>query len=221
MRRPASRSPKWVCAKQQSLGQRRIRLRLSAVQSGRCVSPSCEAPRSKGVTRCRIGRSEANGNTEWSLRGEAGKTSFVDGGKAGCDLGDSTRYLYRVTAINRFGAVGTPSAKNSSCTAPGCVLDSEVVGSSIKVCATSGVFLGEVGGRAGRAAADAVFNTDIDHPHGRRLIFRLGGSLLSGRRGQCCPSGASGRWRARLYRALRKRRRSCPRTRSRGICSGL
>ena len=33
--------------------------------------------------------------------------------------------------------------------------------------ATSGVFLGEVGGRAGRAAADAVFNTDIDHPHGR------------------------------------------------------
>ena len=32
--------------------------------------------------------------------------------------------------------------------------------------ATSGVFLGEVGGRAGRAAA-AVFNTDGDHPRRR------------------------------------------------------
>lgn len=33
--------------------------------------------------------------------------------------------------------------------------------------ATSGVFLGEVGGRAGRAAADAVFNTDRDHQYRR------------------------------------------------------
>ena len=32
---------------------------------------------------------------------------------------------------------------------------------------TSGVFLGEVGGRAGRAAADAVFNTDQDRHDGR------------------------------------------------------
>lgn len=78
--------------------------------SSRCVELSWEAPRSEGVNRYRVERTQADAGSEWRLLEETGKTSFVDGGKAGCDLDDSTRYIYRVTAINRVGAVGTPSA---------------------------------------------------------------------------------------------------------------
>lgn len=81
----------------------------ASAPSSRCVALSWEPPRSEGVTRYRIFRGGLDDNTEWRNLGETGNTSFVDGGKAGCDLCDSTSYLYRVTAVNRIGAVGAPS----------------------------------------------------------------------------------------------------------------
>lgn len=86
--------------------------------SSRCVALSWDEPRSEGVVRYRVERSERVESPAWSLRGETEKTSFVDGGKPGCDLRDSTSYLYRVIAVNRVGAAGAPSASAAVETMP-------------------------------------------------------------------------------------------------------
>ncbi len=80
-------------------------------QSSRCVALSWMPPRSEGVVKYRIDRAEAAESPTWSTCTETEKTIFVDGGKSGCDVKDSTRYRYRVSAINRVGAVGMPSVE--------------------------------------------------------------------------------------------------------------
>ena len=78
--------------------------------SSRCVAVSWTPPRAEGVVKYRVERAEAGEAPKWALRSETDKTTFTDGGRAGCDVADSTKYLYRVTAVNRVGAVGEPSA---------------------------------------------------------------------------------------------------------------
>ena len=64
----------------------------------------------------RVERASADDPPTWTLRGETEKTTFTDGGRAGCDVADSTKYRYRVMAVNRVGAVGAPAVhrKNKS-----------------------------------------------------------------------------------------------------------
>lgn len=77
--------------------------------SSRCVALAWTPPRAEGIARYRVERAADAEPPVWQLRGETGQTSFTDGGRAGCDLADSTIYRYRVTAVNRVGAVGEPS----------------------------------------------------------------------------------------------------------------
>ncbi len=77
--------------------------------SSRCVSLTWKAPRSEGIARYRIERAEKKAKLQWAAQGETTGTSFTEGGRPGCDLEDSSIYLYRVTAINRVGATGSPS----------------------------------------------------------------------------------------------------------------
>ena len=85
--------------------------------SSRCVSVSWAPPRSDGVVSYRVERTVA-GAKSWKQIGTSATTSFKDGGVKGCDLGDSTEYLYRVTAVNRVGAVGAPSKETAVKTLP-------------------------------------------------------------------------------------------------------
>ena len=78
--------------------------------SSRCVAVSWTPPRSEGVVKYRVERASADDPPTWTLRGETEKTTFTDGGRAGCDVADSTKYRYRVMAVNRVGAVGAPAA---------------------------------------------------------------------------------------------------------------
>ncbi len=83
---------------------------VTAVATGsRAVSVAWTPPRVDGVVRYRVERTAAAADA-WSLRCEVAGTNYVDGGRAGTDLQDSTEYLYRVLSINRVGATGDPSA---------------------------------------------------------------------------------------------------------------
>ena len=94
-----------------------VRLQAEA-PSSRCVALSWTPPRAEGVSRYRIERAADAEPPAWQLRGETGQTSFTDGGRAACDLADSTVYRYRVTAVNRVGAAGEPSPPVSVKTLP-------------------------------------------------------------------------------------------------------
>lgn len=76
--------------------------------SSQCVELSWQAPKSDGLTGYRVERKTA-GSDVWKTIGTPSASSFRDGGFAGCGLADSTRYVYRVSAVNRVGAVGSPS----------------------------------------------------------------------------------------------------------------
>lgn len=76
----------------------------------RAVRLSWKAPRSEGITRYRVERAEAQRPAAWTFLKEVAGTEFSEGGRRGTDLLDSTDYLYRVAAVNRVGAVGTPSS---------------------------------------------------------------------------------------------------------------
>lgn len=78
--------------------------------SSRCVAVSWSPPRSDGVAKYRVERSVA-GVGDWKEVGTSATTTFKDGGFRGCDLADSTVYLYRVRTENRVGAVSPPSAE--------------------------------------------------------------------------------------------------------------
>ena len=93
-------------------------LKVSATApSSRCVSVSWTPPRSDGVVSYRIERTVA-GAKSWKQIGTSATTSFKDGGVKGCDLADSTEYLYRVIAVNRVGAVGSHSKEAKVKTLP-------------------------------------------------------------------------------------------------------
>ena len=89
----------------------------AATLSSRCIQVSWQPPRSEGVTGYRVERSPA-GAEEWKTVSEQAETVFTDGGKKGCDLKDSTKYRYRVTARNRVGAIGAASASVEATTPP-------------------------------------------------------------------------------------------------------
>jgi hypothetical protein len=86
--------------------------------SSRAVSLSWQPPGSEGVVKYRVERAEASAPDAFAERGVVEKCAFAEGGKPGTDLRDSARYLYRVTAVNRVGAVGTPSAPVEVVTLP-------------------------------------------------------------------------------------------------------
>ena len=76
--------------------------------SSRCIRISWSPPGSEGVEKYRVERAVADGG-DWRTVETSATTIFVDGGFAGCDIADSTRYLYRVVAINRVGAESAAS----------------------------------------------------------------------------------------------------------------
>lgn len=81
---------------------------VEAVASGsREVTLSWNPPRGvAGVTSYRVWRAPADAPEEWEERDVVNVPRYVDGGRAGCDLLDSTKYLYRVSCINRVRAEG-------------------------------------------------------------------------------------------------------------------
>lgn len=84
---------------------------VAAVASGsRAVSVTWPPPRVEGVVRYKVERAVGENPEVWIQRGEMTVTNYVDGGRPGTDLLDSTEYLYRVSSINRVGATGAPSA---------------------------------------------------------------------------------------------------------------
>ena len=82
---------------------------MAAALSSRCIRVSWQSPRSDGVTSYRVERADAASDS-WKLVSDQTATVFVDGGKKGCDLSDSTKYRYRVVAVNRVGAASAASA---------------------------------------------------------------------------------------------------------------
>lgn len=78
--------------------------------ASREITLTWTAPRSPGVASYRIERASASAPSNWTTRGETSATSFIDGGKPGTDLLDSSWYLYRITTINQIGVAGEPSA---------------------------------------------------------------------------------------------------------------
>lgn len=89
----------------------------AAALSSRCIRVSWQAPRSEGVVSYRLERSPAGGDS-WKTVAEQQSTVFVDGGKKGCDLADSSKYAYRVVAVNRVGARSEASAAAEAVTPP-------------------------------------------------------------------------------------------------------
>ncbi len=85
--------------------------------SSRCIRVSWQPPRSEGVASYRVERAPA-GSEAWKTVAEQPSTVFVDGGKKGCDLSDSTKYRYRVFAVNKVGAVSAASASAEAETPP-------------------------------------------------------------------------------------------------------
>ena len=78
--------------------------------SSRAVRLSWQPSASEGVMKYVVDRAKADDPADIRKLGETEDTSFLDGGTAKSDLADRTEYLYRVTAVNRVGAVGAPSA---------------------------------------------------------------------------------------------------------------
>ena len=80
----------------------------AAAPSSRCIRLSWSPPSSEGIEKYRVERSVADGG-DWKTVETSATTIFVDGGFAGCDIADSTRYRYRVFAMNRVGAESAAS----------------------------------------------------------------------------------------------------------------
>ena len=80
----------------------------AAAPSARCIRLSWSPPSSEGIEKYRVERSVADGG-DWKTVDTSATTIFVDGGFAGCDIADSTRYRYRVFAMNRVGAESAAS----------------------------------------------------------------------------------------------------------------
>lgn len=91
---------------------------VAAATGSRQVTLTWTPPRVEGVVRYAVERAAADAPAAWVPKGEVAATTWVDGGRPGTDLRDSTRYLYRVRSINRVGAVGEPSAPAEVTTAP-------------------------------------------------------------------------------------------------------
>ncbi len=84
---------------------------LKAVAHGsRAVQVTWDVSPSEGVVRYIVERNDPEAEPErFVKRGEVREMVFHEGETAQSDLKDETKYLYRVTSINRVGAVGQPS----------------------------------------------------------------------------------------------------------------
>ena len=108
------------------------RVTVSALSS-RCISVSWAPPRSDGVTGYRIERAVV-GAKDWKQVGTSATTAFKDGGFKGCDLADSTEYLYRIVTENRVGAVSAASqeVKVKTLPPPAVVTGFRALGSQVR-----------------------------------------------------------------------------------------
>ncbi|MDD4869414.1 MAG: CsgG/HfaB family protein [Kiritimatiellae bacterium] len=75
--------------------------------SSRALKLTWNPPSSEGVVRYIVERGLGG---QFEKVGEVKEPKFEEGGKSDSPLKDKTRYQYRVTSINRVGAVGAPSA---------------------------------------------------------------------------------------------------------------
>ncbi len=85
--------------------------------SSRAVSLTWTASTAEGVVRYRVERS-CGTEGAFAKVGEVEKTEYLEGGTPQTELRDSTTYLYRVTTINRVGAMGSPSKSAEVITLP-------------------------------------------------------------------------------------------------------
>ena len=86
--------------------------------SSRAVKVSWAPAPSEDVILYRVERAQAATPAKYEPVGEARTTSLVDGGTAASTLKDSTKYLYRVTTVNRVKAESAPSVPVEVVTLP-------------------------------------------------------------------------------------------------------
>jgi fibronectin type 3 domain-containing protein len=90
----------------------------TVASSSRAVTVSWPVSASEGVTTYRVERAVASQPATFEKLGEVRDTTFVDGGTPESTLKDSSKYLYRVVAINRVDAESVPSAPTEVLTLP-------------------------------------------------------------------------------------------------------
>ena len=108
---------------------------IQAVPDGsRAVKVTWGAPPSEGVTRYIVERNDPDAPDRFIKRGEVKGLVFREGGTAQSDLRDETKYLYRVTSVNRVGSVGQPSPPVEVVTEPppAPVADLQAVSSEVR-----------------------------------------------------------------------------------------
>jgi len=86
--------------------------------SSRCNRVTWQPPSSEGMASYRVERALGDSDDWKTVSSKNATTEFVDGGRKGCDLTDSTVYRYRVIAVNRAGAASEPSSVVEVETAP-------------------------------------------------------------------------------------------------------
>lgn len=83
--------------------------------AARAMALSWKASTAEGVVRYIVERGDGK---NFTTLGETRALTFKEGGKADSPLADSTKYFYRVTSVNKVGAVGSPSAPVAVTTRP-------------------------------------------------------------------------------------------------------
>ena len=81
----------------------------ASTPAARAVCLAWTPPASEGVVRYVVERAAGDAPETFVKAGEVEKPEFHEGGTAASPLMDRTAYRYRITAINRVGAVGAPS----------------------------------------------------------------------------------------------------------------
>ncbi|MCX7007560.1 MAG: fibronectin type III domain-containing protein, partial [Kiritimatiellaeota bacterium] len=89
----------------------------ATASASRALSVAWGASPAEGVVRYVVERAGAEAGPFVKLS-EVEQTEFREGGTAKTELRDSTKYFYRITAINRVGAVGAPSKPAAVVTLP-------------------------------------------------------------------------------------------------------
>ncbi|MEI6564366.1 MAG: hypothetical protein WCO42_08705 [bacterium] len=90
----------------------------AVASSSRAVTVTWAASPSEGVTLYRVERAKASAPSAFERVGVPRVTTLTDGGTAASVLMDSTRYLYRVIAVNRVNSESSPSTAPEVLTLP-------------------------------------------------------------------------------------------------------
>jgi fibronectin type 3 domain-containing protein/TolB-like protein len=85
--------------------------------AGRAVSLWWTASPGEGVVKYLLERRAAE-EKEFTQVGESRELTFAEGGTSSSPLQDESRYVYRIRAVNRVGAVGKPSVEKEITTRP-------------------------------------------------------------------------------------------------------